>query len=201
MPIRDESGEPCGGGNGKCAYIDTEGSFRPDRVRLIAERFGLPAEEVLQNVSVARVHTFDQQANALTQIAAMMASEGPYRCLIIDSIMCALRAEYTGRGTLSERQQLLGQMMSKLRKISEEFNCAVFITNQVMADPSGMSFAGADPKKPVGGHVLAHASTIRLSVRKGKGEQRIAKIVDAPDLAEKEATFSILEGGVSDAAD
>lgn len=56
----------------------------------------------------------------------------------------------------------------------------------VIADPAGGVFV-TDPKKPAGGHVLAHASTIRLMFRKGKGEQRICKVFDAPNLPEAEA--------------
>uniref|UniRef100_A0A0E0R450 RecA family profile 1 domain-containing protein n=1 Tax=Oryza rufipogon TaxID=4529 RepID=A0A0E0R450_ORYRU len=104
------------GGNGKVAYIDTEGTFRPERIVPIAERFGMDANAVLDN-------------------------------------------------------QKLAQMLSRLTKIAEEFNVAVYITNQVIADPGGGMFI-TDPKKPAGGHVLAHAATIRLMLRKGKGEQR-----------------------------
>ena len=90
----------------------------------------------------------------------------------------------------------LGQFLAKLNKIADEFNIAVVYTNQVQADPSGMSFAGMDPKKAIGGHVLAHASHVRLSVRKGRGDARVIKVVDAPNLKEAEAEFIITDGGV-----
>lgn len=96
--------------------------------------------------------------------------EDQFSLLIVDSIMARFRVDYHGRGELSERQQVLGRLLSKIIKISEQFNIAVYITNQVMADPGGgMSYA-IDPKKPIGGHILAHASTTRLFLRKGKGE-------------------------------
>eukprot|EP00959_Pyramimonas_sp_CCMP1952_P090577 1896284-Pyramimonas_sp.AAC.4 len=131
-------------------------------------------------------------------ICAKMVEE-PFRLIIVDSIMALFRVDFSGRGELSERQQKVGQMMSKLQKLAEEFNVAVFITNHevtdcaltivwvgssvgnaVMADPSGGMTFVQDPKKvrlhlPIGGHVIAHASTVRLSLRKGKGEQRICK--------------------------
>jgi meiotic recombination protein DMC1 len=88
--------------------------------------------------------------------------------LIIDSLMSCFRTDYTGRGELSERQQQLGKLLNKLMKLAEQFNIAVYITNHVMADP-GNSMAHVDTKKPIGGHVLAHASTTRLYFRKGKG--------------------------------
>ena len=128
-------------------------------------------------------------------LAAKMA-EAPFKLLVVDSVMAHFRVDFTGRGELSERQQKLGQFCSKLQKIADEFNIAVVYTNQVQADPSGMSFAGMDPKKAIGGHVLAHASTIRLSVRKGRGDNRILKVVDAPNLKEADAEFTITDGGV-----
>lgn len=94
--------------------------------------------------------------------------DSPTALVIVDSIMACFRSDYTGRGELSERQQVLGKMLNKLIKLSEQFNVAIYMTNQVMADP-GNTMAHADPKKPIGGHVLAHASTTRLYFRKGKG--------------------------------
>ncbi|KAL3578117.1 hypothetical protein D5086_019621 [Populus alba] len=158
------------GGNGKVAYIDTEGTFRPDRIVPIAERFGMDPGAVLDNIIYARAYTYEHQYNLLLGLAAKM-SEEPYRLLIVDSVIALFRVDFTGRGELAERQQKLAQMLSRLIKIAEEFNVAVYMTNQVIADPGGGMFI-SDPKKPAGGHVLAHAATIRLMFRKGKGEQR-----------------------------
>ncbi|GAB4819384.1 hypothetical protein N2152v2_006430 [Parachlorella kessleri] len=188
------------GGAGKVAYIDTEGTFRPERIRPIAERFNLEAEAVLSNVVCARAHTLEQQVDFLLPLAAMM-SEEPFKLLIMDSITANARTEFSGRGELAERQQKLGQLMARLRKIAEEYNVAVLITNQVVSDPSGGAMFVSDPKKPVGGHVIAHASTIRLSARKGKGEQRLLKVVDAPNLPEAEASYAISDQGVGDYKD
>ncbi|KAJ4791150.1 DNA repair (Rad51) family protein [Rhynchospora pubera] len=173
------------GGNGKVAYIDTEGTFRPDRIVPIAERFGMDAGAVLDNIIYARAYTYEHQYNLLLGLAAKMAEE-PFRLLILDSVIALFRVDFTGRGELAERQQKLAQMLSRITKIAEEFNVAVYMTNQVIADPGGGVFI-TDPKKPAGGHVLAHASTVRMMLRKGKGEQRVAKIIDAPNLAEAEA--------------
>ncbi|WMV47811.1 hypothetical protein MTR67_041196 [Solanum verrucosum] len=173
------------GGNGKVAYIDTEGTFRPDRVVPIAERFGMDAGAVLDNIIYARAYTYEHQYNLLLGLAAKMAEE-PFRLLIVDSVIALFRVDFTGRGELADRQQKLAQMLSRLIKIAEEFNVAVYMTNQVIADPGGGVFI-SDPKKPAGGHVLAHAATIRLMFRKGKGEQRVCKVFDAPNLPESEA--------------
>jgi meiotic recombination protein DMC1 len=111
--------------------------------------------------------------------------------------MAIFRVDYVARGELSERQQTLNQFLSRLRKIAEEFNVAVVLTNQVQSDPGGMAFAGVEPKKAIGGHVLAHASTIRLMVRKGRAEARVLKVLQGPTLKEDEAEFQITEGGVT----
>ncbi|XP_021608701.1 meiotic recombination protein DMC1 homolog isoform X2 [Manihot esculenta] len=172
---------------------------RPDRIVPIAERFGMDPGAVLDNIIYARAYTYEHQYNLLLGLAAKM-SEEPFRLLIVDSVIALFRVDFTGRGELAERQQKLAQMLSRLIKIAEEFNVAVYMTNQVIADPGGGVFI-SDPKKPAGGHVLAHAATIRLMFRKGKGEQRICKVFDAPNLPEAEAVFQITPGGIADAKD
>ncbi|CAG9532111.1 unnamed protein product [Cercopithifilaria johnstoni] len=185
---------------GKVIYIDTENTFRPHRLRQINERFKMDEEAMLDNILYARAYTSDHQMELLDFVAAKFHEElGVFKLLIVDSIMALFRVDYSGRGELAERQQKLAQMLSRLQKIAEEYNVAVFITNQMTADPgAGMTFQ-ADPKKPVGGHILAHASTTRIMLKKGRGETRIAKIYDSPDLPENEATFAITTIGVSDA--
>jgi meiotic recombination protein DMC1 len=138
-----------------------------------------------------------------------MMMQDHYSLLIIDSIMALYRVDFSGRGQLSERQQDLGKFLSRLMKLAEQFNVAVVLTNQgmffltlVMADPGGGmgSFMG-DTKKPIGGHVLAHASTTRLYFKKGKGEERICKVMDSPYIAESEAIFRLSNEGVTDPSD
>ena len=102
-----------------------------------------------------------------------------------------MRTIIDGISNFLERQQKLNQMLAKLMRISEEYNVAVWITNQMMSDPSATMTFVADPKKPVGGHVLAHASTTRLALRKGRNETRIAKIYDSPDLPEVRKAVSV----------
>ncbi|EME32481.1 DNA repair protein isoform 2 [Galdieria sulphuraria] len=189
------------GAEGRVAYIDTENCFRPERIVEIAERFELDPEEVLDNILVARAYTSEHQIELLVHIAAKMVEE-TFGLLIVDSATALFRVDYSGRGELSERQQKLNRFMSQLLKLSEQFNLAVFITNQVMSTPDGSAgMFVVDPKKPVGGHVIAHASTTRIMLRKGRGEQRVAKIYDSPMLAENEATFEVSSGGVIDAKD
>ncbi|WKX98153.1 hypothetical protein Q1695_013664 [Nippostrongylus brasiliensis] len=185
---------------GKVIFIDTENTFRPERLRPICDRFNIEQEAMLENVLYARAYTSDHQMELLDYVAAKLHEElGVFKLLIVDSIMALFRVDYSGRGELAERQQKLAQMMSRLQKIAEEYNVAVFISNQMTADPgAGMTFQ-VDPKKPIGGHILAHASTTRIMLKKGRGETRIAKIYDSPDMPENEATFAITNGGIVDA--
>lgn len=189
-----------GGGQGKVAYIDTEGTFRPERIVKIANRFNLDPEDVLDNIIVARVYNHDAQIDVLAHLAAKMM-EDHFRLVIVDSATALFRVDFVGRGELAARQNKLGQFLSKLTKLAEQFNIAVFITNQVVSDPGGGSVFVSDPKKPIGGHIMAHACTTRLFLRKGRGEQRICKVYDSPSIPEADAMFSLTDGGLADNQD
>lgn len=190
-----------GGGAGKCLYIDTEGTFRPERLVATAQRFGLNPDEVLDNVAYARAYNSDHQSALLTQASAMM-SESRYALLIVDSATSLYRTDFSGRGELSARQMHLARFLRTLLRLADEFGVAVVISNQVVAQVDGASaMFNADPKKPIGGNIMAHASTTRLYLRKGRGETRICKIYDSPCLPESEATFAINADGIGDAQD
>ncbi|KAK8245995.1 DNA recombination and repair protein Rad51 [Phyllosticta capitalensis] len=187
-----------GGADGKVAYIDTEGTFRPERIAQIAERFGVDPDQTLDNIIYARAVNSEHQHELLNRLSESFASN-EYRLLIIDSIMALFRVDYTGRGELNERQQKLNQFLMKLSQVAHEFNVVVLMTNQVQSDPGANAmFAGADGRKPVGGHILAHASATRILLRKGRGDERVAKIQDSPDRPEGEATYIITNGGIND---
>lgn len=189
-----------GGGEGKCLYIDTESTFRPERLLAIAERFKMVPNQVLDNVAFARAYNTDHQTQLLIQAAAMMA-ESRYALLIVDSATALYRTDYLGRGELSARQMHLARFLRMLLKLADEFGVAVVITNQVVAQVDGASMFQADPKKPIGGNIIAHASTTRLSLRKGRGENRMCKIYDSPCLPESECMFAIKACGISDAVE
>jgi len=189
-----------GGAEGKCLYIDTEGTFRPERLLATAERFGLVGSDVLDNVSYARAYNSDHQLTLLTQAAAMM-TESRYAVIVVDSATALYRTDYSGREELSARQLHLAQFLRQLLRLTDEFGVAVVITNQVSASVDAGAMFGQDAKKPIGGNIMAHASTTRLSLRKGRGEQRVARIYDSPCLPEGEATFAIQADGVGDAED
>ncbi|XP_040346762.1 meiotic recombination protein DMC1/LIM15 homolog isoform X4 [Leopardus geoffroyi] len=151
-----------GGGIESMAITEAFGEFRTGKTQLSHTLCG------------------EHQMELLDYVAAKFHEEaGIFKLLIIDSIMALFRVDFSGRGELAERQQKLAQMLSRLQKISEEYNVAVFVTNQMTADPGATMTFQADPKKPIGGHILAHASTTRISLRKGRGELRIAKIYDS----------------------
>jgi len=190
----------CGGAEGKAMYIDTEGTFRPERLLAVAERYGLNGQEVLDNVAYARAYNTDHQTQLMIHASAMMA-ESRYALLIVDSATALYRTDYSGRGELSARQMHLARFLRALLRLADEFGVAVVMTNQVVAQVDGASMFQSDPKKPIGGHIMAHASTTRLYLRKGRGESRICKIYDSPCLPEAEAMFAINPDGIGDSKD
>jgi len=186
-----------GGGEGKAMYIDTEGSFRPERAKAIAERFGLNPDDVLDNIAFARAYNSEHQMELLKAASAMM-SETRYALLVVDSATALFRTDFTGRGELAERQQKLAQFLRQLQLLASTYGVAVVITNQVTADPGGAAMFVKDTNKPIGGNIIAHASTTRLKLRKGRGECRVMKVIDSPMIGEEEAEFALTEAGVAD---
>ncbi|EXJ59041.1 DNA repair protein rhp51 [Cladophialophora yegresii CBS 114405] len=188
-----------GGGEGKCLYIDTEGTFRPVRLLSVAQRYGLEGEEVLDNVAYARAYNSEHQLQLLQQASQMMC-ETRFSLLIVDSATSLYRTDYNGRGELSARQSHMAKFLRILQRLADEFGIAVVITNQVVAQVDGGPSAmfNPDPKKPIGGNIIAHASTTRLSLKKGRGETRICKIYDSPCLPESDTLFAIYDSGIGD---
>ena len=177
-------------------FIDTEGTFRPEKLGPIAERFGLDPKEVIENVFYARAYNSDHQNRLLVQVCALMC-EQKFSLLIVDSATALYRTDYSGRGELSNRQMSLAKFLRNLQKIADEHKIVVVITNQVVATVDGNAFGGND-KKPIGGHIMAHACQTRLYLKKGLKQNRICKIYDSPSLPEAEATYSITERGIDD---
>lgn len=153
LPISD------GGAAGKALYIDTEGTFRPERLVQISERFQLDSNEVMNNVAYARAFNSEHQMQLLVEAGGLLA-DGSFALIIVDSATALFRTDYTGRGELSTRQQNLAQFLRGLQKLADEFGVAVVVTNQVVANPDSGVFA-KDPLKPIGGNIMAHASTTR----------------------------------------
>ncbi|MBD3227341.1 MAG: DNA repair and recombination protein RadA [Candidatus Lokiarchaeota archaeon] len=184
-----------GGINGAACYVDTEGTFRPERILQILERYeSLDSKQVLDNIVYARAYNSDHQQLVVEKLASLV-KEKNIKLVVIDSIISHFRSEYIGRGTLSTRQQKLNKFLHKLLQLAEAHNLTIFLTNQVQSSPG--TFFG-DPTKPTGGNILAHASTYRVYLRKSKGNKRLARLVDSPCLPESEAVFAITERGIED---
>jgi DNA repair protein RadA len=184
-----------GGANGKSVYIDTEGTFRPDRIRQIAEGIGANPDKVLKNILVARAFNSDHQILLIDKINEMIKDGEPIKMVIIDSLTAHFRAEFAGRGQLADRQQKLNKYLHNLIKMSEQHNLAVYVTNQVMANPAMMF---GDPTTAIGGNIVGHASTYRMYLRRGKQGSRVAKLIDSPNLPENECVFYVTVKGVRD---
>jgi DNA repair protein RadA len=185
-----------GGLDGNALYIDTEGTFRPERLIQMAESKGMDPKSVLKRVFTARAYNSRHQV-ILIKDAQTKIKENNIKLIIVDSLISHFRSEYIGRGTLANRQQLLNQHIHDLLRMTTMFpELCVIITNQVQSKPD--VFFG-DPTKAAGGHIMGHAATVRIYLRKGKGDQRVMRIVDAPNLAEGECIFTITEGGIGEA--
>tara|TARA_Y100000034_G_scaffold130705_2_gene189794 strand:+ start:5125 stop:6222 length:1098 start_codon:yes stop_codon:yes gene_type:complete len=184
-----------GGAEGKAVYIDTEGTFRPERIKQIAEGKGLNEDNVLKNIFVARAFNSDHQILLIDKVGELVKNGEPIRLVVIDSLTAHFRAEFSGRGQLADRQQKLNKYLHNLMKMAEQFNIAVYVTNQVMSNP-GLLFG--DPTTPIGGNILGHASTYRIYIRRGKKGSRVAKLIDSPNLPDNECVFFISEKGVGD---
>jgi len=180
-----------------CAvYIDSENTFRPERIKELSEGVGLDTDKILKNIKVARAYNSDHQMMLVERVGDLIEKDKfNVRVVIIDSLTAHFRAEYVGRGTLAERQQKLNKHMHSLLKLADMYNVLVYVTNQVQVDPA--QFFG-DPTKPVGGNIVAHASTFRIYLRKGKKGSRVAKLIDAPNLADGEASFIVEKEGLRD---
>ena len=184
-----------GGANGKAVWIDTEGTFRPERIKQIARAIGADENKVLKNIFVARAFNSDHQILLLDRITDMIKNGEPIRLLVVDSLTAHFRAEFSGRGMLADRQQKLNKYLHALMKLAEQANIAIYVTNQVMANPAMMF---GDPTTAVGGNIVGHASTYRLYLRRGKGGSRVAKMIDSPNLPDNETIFFLTENGISD---
>ena len=183
-----------GGLEGHAFYIDTENTFRPERIVQMAEGCNLDTDEVLSKIHVARAYNSSHQMLLVDKVKEM-SSEIPARLLVVDSLTAHFRAEYVGRGALADRQQKLNKHMHDLLRWSDLNNGVVCVTNQVAAKPD--AFFG-DPTRPIGGHIVGHTATFRIYLRKSKGPKRIARLIDSPHLPEGEAVFTITDKGVQD---
>ena len=182
-----------GGLDSSTIYIDTEGTFRPERVQEIARARGFDPVQVLKNVAVCKVYN-SSHLELIVKNLGKYVDDFKAKLVIIDSIISLHRAEFAGRGTLADRQQRLNSMLHKIIRLAEIYNIATVITNQVQSSPD--TFFG-DPTKAAGGNVLGHASTYRVYLSKS-GENRVAKMIDSPYHPYSDARFTVNERGTDD---
>ena len=183
-----------GGLDGSVLWIDTENTFRPERIVQIAKGMKLDPEKVLKNIYVARAYNSEHQM-FLVEKATEMIEKKNIKLIIVDSLTSHFRSDFTGRGELAPRQQKLNRHLHTLQRLADAHNLAIYITNQVMADPSVLF---GDPIRAVGGNVLAHQATYRCYLRRGREGTRICRLVDSPGQAEGEAVFRLTEKGIAD---
>ncbi|MDE0954787.1 MAG: DNA repair and recombination protein RadA [Candidatus Poseidoniales archaeon] len=183
-----------GGLNGEVFYIDTEDTFRPERIAQMAEAVGIDPNDALDRIHVARAYNSAHQMLLVDEIKRMSRSID-VKLVIVDSLTSHFRAEYVGRGMLAPRQQKLNRHLKELKQLSDLQNALILVTNQVMSNPAAL---WGDPTKAIGGHIVGHASTFRLYLRKSKGGRRIARLIDSPNLPEGEAVFTVTAEGLKD---
>jgi len=196
MCVQVQKSKAEGGLEGGVLYMDSENTFRPERIVSIAKANGLDPEKVLDNIIVARAYNSSHQMLILEE-ASSLINENNIKLIISDSAVGLFRAEYLGRGTLATRQQKLNKFVHLLVRLAETYNIASLMTNQVMSSPD--QFFG-DPTKPIGGNVVAHTSTYRVYLKKS-GKKRIARMVDSPHHPEMDVIFALGEAGVQDPED
>jgi DNA repair protein RadA len=195
LAVNTQLPEEKGGANGKVVFIDTEGTFRPSRIKEIAEEMNANSEKVLKNIFVARAFNSDHQILLLEKVTDMIKKGEPIKLLIVDSLTAHFRSEFSGRGQLADRQQKLNRYMRDLMKLAETNNLAIYVTNQVMSNPAQLF---GDPTVAIGGNIVGHASTYRMYLRRGKKDSRVAKLIDSPNLPDNETTFYLVKKGISD---
>ena len=177
----------------RALYIDTENTFRPERIASIASARKIDPSVALENVIVAKAYNSSHQ-EVIIQESPNVINLHNIKIMIVDSIVSHYRAEYLGRSVLSERQQRINRLLHILLRIAETCKIAVVITNQIQSSPDAIF---GDPNKATGGNVMAHTSTYRLYLKKA-GKNRIARMVDSPYHSEREILFALNEQGIGD---
>jgi len=184
-----------GGLGGAALYLDTENTFRTERIFQMSKNLGLDPKKTIKNIIYAEAFTSDHQM-FLLENADKVIKENNVRLIIVDSLTSHFRSEYLGREMLQERQQKLNKHMHMLIRLARAFNAVAVVTNQVMSKPD--VFFG-DKVHPVGGHIVAHTSHTRIYLRKSaRGPVRIARLVSSPYLKEGEGIFMVSENGIED---
>ena len=177
-------------------FVDTENTFRAERIHQIAESRGLDTEKILERIHVCKIYR-SSHLEAITRSLAKYIEQYSARLVIIDSVISLHRAEFAGRETLAERQQRLNTLLHKLKRLAEIYNIAIVYTNQVQAQPDDFFSNGFNSMRAAGGNIMGHASTYRIFLRRA-GRNRIATMLDSPYHEYSQVKFSIGEEGIQD---
>ncbi len=176
----------------KAIFIDSESTFRSNRIKDFCEANKLDYEDAMNRIYVARSYNSAHQMLLIDELEKILQKDNTYRILVIDSLTSHFRAEFVGRGSLASRQQLLNKHLHQLLKIADIYNLIVIISNQVSSDPG--VFYG-NPEKPIGGNILSHSVTSIIYLRPAKANTWAAKLVDSPNLPSNECNFLITKNG------
>jgi DNA repair protein RadA len=186
-----------GGVEGKAIFIDTEQTFRPERIVDMAKALEMDPQKALDSIFIARAYNSDHQILLVEKAEEILKKEN-VKIIIVDSLTASFRSDYLGRGTLANRQQKLNRHIHHLQRLADVYNVAIYVTNQVMSNPAIMF---GDPTAPIGGHIVGHQATYRVYLRRSKENKRIAKLIDSPWLPEGETVFTVGKDGVRDLED
>lgn len=195
LAVRTQLPKYEGGLDGDVVFIDTENTFRPERIKPIAEGLGLEFEDVLRRIHVAETLNTNDQIYMADKINELIQSGLPIKLIIVDSLMAHFRAEYVEPESLAAGQRKLNQHLHTLQTIASTYNIAVLITNQIQTMPYAYF---KTPSQVVGGHILSHASTYRILLEKGLSDKKIARLVVSSHLPEGEASFKVSKEGITD---
>lgn len=176
-------------------FIDTENTYKPGRMYMIAEARGYDPVETLGRVHVIQANNSAHQVLIMEKVRRLSAELGGVKLLIVDSVISHFRSEFIGRGTLAERQGQLGTHLNDLLGFAKSNDAVVYVTNQVQSKPD--AFFG-DPNTATGGNIMGHFNAYRLYMRKGKVPKRVVRLNKAPDRPEGECVIELTAKGIDD---
>jgi len=179
----------------KVVFIDTEGTFRPERIKQLAKARKLDEEDVMKRTIVGIAQNSDHQMLLAEKAGEMMgAKTEDVKMIIVDSLTANFRVEYLGRGTLANRQQKINKHMHVLSKLATTYNCVAFVTNQMMSSPQAYGIS----ELPIGGNIVGHNSCTRMWMKRSSKNTRKIKLIDSPHLKDDEVTIGVVEEGFVD---
>jgi len=175
-------------------YMDCEGTFELSRLSEIAKSRGYELKtDKLEVMATQDTHTIRKIVKTLPTLIQKF----DVKMIVVDGMVGIFRFEFDqGRGELNDRQNHIKYPLRHLKRIAEYMNVAVIVTNQVTANPDGGW--GADPMKPIGGHIFGHTARYILKLNKGSKTHRTARLVKSNKDPQYDCEFWLTEAGVWD---